>query len=298
MTPQDFAYLASFIRERSGIVLPPDKAYLVESRLQPLATEYKFGSFGELVSALKLSRHERLARAVVELMTTNETQFFRDKRPFELLRDHVLPQLMETRSKGRPLRIWSAACSAGQEPYSIAMTIKESAARLAAWPVEIVGTDISSTILAKARSGVYSQFEVQRGLPIHLLVRYFTQTEAQWIIRSDIRDMVHFREHNILEDASRLGSFDIVFCRNVLIYFDTPTKKEVLQRIGRAMATDGVLFLGGTETVIGITSSFEPVPDHRGLYRARVANWAAAPNTAPTRIGHERVGGSERPLPC
>jgi chemotaxis protein methyltransferase CheR len=268
VTPQDFAYLAGFVRERSGIVLPAEKAYLVENRLKPLASERNFRSLGELVSALKLNRDERLARGVVEVMTTNETLFFRDAKPFDLLRDIVLPQLIDARPKGRPLRIWSAACSAGQEPYSIAMTIKENAARFGAWPVEIVATDISAAILAKARSGTYSQFEVQRGLPIRLLVKYFTQTEMQWTIHPEIRAMVQFREQNMLEDMVRLGSFDIVFCRNVLIYFDTDTKQQVLERIARCLAPDGVLFLGGTETVIGITSRFEPVPGHRGIYRA------------------------------
>lgn len=268
MTPQDFAYLAGFVRERSGIVLPAEKAYLVENRLKPLASERNFRSLGELVSALKLNRDDRLARGVVEVMTTNETLFFRDAKPFDLLRDIVLPQLIDARPKGRPLRIWSAACSAGQEPYSIAMTIKENAARFGAWPVEIVATDISAAILAKARSGTYSQFEVQRGLPIRFLVKYFTQTGTQWTIHPEIRGMVQFREQNMLEDMVRLGSFDIVFCRNVLIYFDTDTKQQVLERIARCLAPDGVLFLGGTETVIGITSRFGPVPGHRGIYRA------------------------------
>ncbi|MFO1154531.1 MAG: protein-glutamate O-methyltransferase [Rhodospirillales bacterium] len=267
MTPEEFAYLAGFVRERSGIVLPAEKAYLVESRLKPLASEHNIRSFGELVTALKLKRNEQLARSVVDLMTTNETLFFRDTKPFDLLRDVVLPLLVESRPKGRPLRIWSAACSAGQEPYSIAMTIKENAARFAGWPVEIVATDISSSVLTKARAGVYSQFEVQRGLPIRLLVKYFVQNESQWTVRPDIRDMVQFREQNILEDMVRLGSFDIVFCRNVLIYFDSNTKRTVFERISRCLAANGVLFLGGTETVIGITDRFEPISGHRGIYR-------------------------------
>jgi chemotaxis protein methyltransferase CheR len=286
VTPQDFAYLANFIRERSGIVLPAEKAYLLENRLKPLASEGNFCSLSDLVSALKANRDERLARSVVEVMTTNETLFFRDTKPFDLLRDVVLPRLIEARPQGRPLRIWSAACSAGQEPYSIAMTIKENAARFGASPVEIVATDISSTILAKARAEVYSQFEVQRGLPIRLLVKYFTQTETQWTIRPDIRAMVQFREQNMLEDMVRLGTFDIVFCRNVLIYFDA-----VLERIARCLAPDGVLFLGGTETVIGITSRFKPVPGHRGIYRAN------ARSNIPTPV-RTVAGGSDRMLPC
>ena len=277
MTPQDFAYLANFIRERSGIVLGAEKGYLLENRLKPLASERGFRSFGDLVSALKVNRDERLARAVVEVMTTNETLFFRDSKPFELLRDVVLPRLTATRPRGRLLRIWSAACSAGQEPYSIAITLKENAARFAAWPVEIVATDISTAVLAKARAGVYSQFEVQRGLPIRLLVKYFRQIETQWAINPEIRAMVQFREQNMLQDMVKLGSFDIVFCRNVLIYFDSETKQNVLERIARCLAPGGVLFLGGTETVIGITSRFGPVPGHRGIYRSNAGEDVAAP---------------------
>lgn len=267
MTPQDFAFLAALIRERSGLVITAEKAYLVDNRLKPLASERGFGSLDALVAALRTGRDEKLKRDVVELMTTNETLFFRDTKPFDLLRDTVLPQLTQARSRGRPLRIWSAACSTGQEAYSIAITVKENAARFRDWPVEIVGSDISPAVLAKARAGVYSQFEVQRGMPIKLLIKYFKQVEAQWEINADLKAMVHFREHNILQDLSILGTFDIVFCRNLLIYFDNPTKQQVLERISRITATDGVLFLGGTETVIGITSRFSPVPGSRGMYQ-------------------------------
>ncbi|MFO1129630.1 MAG: protein-glutamate O-methyltransferase [Rhodospirillales bacterium] len=293
MTPQDFAYLASLIHNRSGIVLPAEKAYLLENRLRPLSGEFSFGSMADLVSALKLNRDERLARRVVEVMTTNETLFFRDTKPFDLLRDVVLPQLIEARAKGRPLRIWSAACSAGQEPYSIAMTIKENAARFGAWPIEILATDLSSTVLAKARSGIYSQFEVQRGLPIRLLVRYFTQNEAQWTIHPEIRTMVQFRQHNILEDVSSLGQFDVVFCRNVLIYFDGETKKQVLERIAHSLAPNGALFLGGTETVIGITDRFEPIPGQRGIYRATEADPCLV-RDRPSSIKAPSVNGRHR----
>jgi chemotaxis protein methyltransferase CheR len=279
VTPQDFAYLTALIRERSGIVLTADKAYLVENRLKPLAAERGLKGLGDLVGQLRLTRDERLLRTVVELMTTNETLFFRDGKPFDLLRDVVLPQLVERRPPGRPIRIWSAACSAGQEPYSIAMTVKENAARFAAWPVEIVATDLSAAVLAKARTGTYSQFEVQRGLPIRLLMKYFRQVEAQWTIVPEIRAMVQFREQNMLQEVGGLGSFDIVFCRNVLIYFDRETKQQVLERIARVLGPAGTLFLGGTETVIGLTTRFEPVPEHRGLYR--VAALTAADSRLP-----------------
>lgn len=267
MTPQDFAFLAALIRERSGLVLTTEKSYLVDNRLKPLAVERGFGSLAALVTALRSSGDEQLKRNVVELMTTNETLFFRDTKPFDLLRDSVLPRISQARVKGRPLRIWSAACSTGQEAYSIAITIKENESRLRDWPVEIVGTDISVNVLTKARAGTYSQFEVQRGMPIKLLIKYFKQMESNWQINDGIKSMVKFREHNILQDLSALGRFDIVFCRNLLIYFDSETKRQVLQKIGRLLSPDGVLFLGGTETVIGITSRFEPVPGNRGMYQ-------------------------------
>lgn len=267
MTPQDFAFLAALIRDRSGLVLTAEKAYLVDNRLKPLAAERGFKSLDGLVAALRTGRDEQLKRDVVELMTTNETLFFRDSKPFDLLRDSVLPKITQTRPKGRSIRVWSAACSTGQEAYSIAITVKENAAKFRDWPVEILGTDISPAVLTKARTGIYSQFEVQRGMPIKLLIKYFKQLETQWEVGADLKSMVHFREHNILQDMTSLGSFDIVFCRNLLIYFDAETKKQVLDRIGRIIAPDGVLFLGGTETVIGISSRFEPVPGSRGMYQ-------------------------------
>lgn len=267
MSPQDFAFLAALIRERSGLVITAEKSYLVDNRLKPLAAERGFSNLSALVAALRGGREEQLKRDVVELMTTNETLFFRDTKPFDLLRDSVLPRMTQARAKGRPLRIWSAACSTGQEAYSVAITIKENAGRLRDWPVEIIGTDISPAVLTKARAGIYSQFEVQRGMPIKLLIKYFKQMESQWEINAEIREMVKFREHNILQDVSPLGCFDVVFCRNLLIYFDGQTKQQVLERIGRLLAADGVLFLGGTETVIGITSRFEPVPGSRGMYQ-------------------------------
>jgi chemotaxis protein methyltransferase CheR len=277
VTPQDFAFLTGLIRERSGIVLGGDKVYLVENRLKPLASERGFADLGALVTALRQGRDERLKCHVVELMTTNETLFFRDSKPFDLLRDIVLPQLTAARPKGKTLRVWSAACSTGQEAYSIAMTVKENAARFGDWPVEITGTDIAPGVLTKARAGIYSQFEVQRGMPIRLLVKYFKQNEAQWAIAPELKAMVRFREHNILHDLSALGTFDVVFCRNLLIYFDRDTKQNVLERIGRIIAPNGILLLGGTETVIGITSRFEPVPGHRGLYQLASAASGSVP---------------------
>jgi chemotaxis protein methyltransferase CheR len=178
----------------------------------------------------------------------------------------VLPRMLEARATRRTIRIWSAACSSGQEPYSLCMLLQKETVRLAGWRVEIVATDLSSEMVERARAGVYTQFEVQRGLPIKLLVENFTQVGDKWQISDKLRSMVQFREFNLLGDLGPLGQFDVVFCRNVLIYFDQPTKARVLEGISRQMAPDGVLYLGGAETVLGITEKFKPMEDQRGLY--------------------------------
>jgi chemotaxis protein methyltransferase CheR len=200
-------------------------------------------------------------------MTTNETLFFRDAKPFEQFKRVVLPALIAGRAAQRAIRIWCAASSSGQEPYSIAMTLREEGAKLAGWKFEILGTDISLEMVERARAGVYSQFEVQRGLPIQLLMKYFKQVEDRWQLDDGIRSMVQFREFNLLNDPRPLGKFDIVFCRNVLIYFDQPMKTRILERVAELLPHDGVLYLGGAETVLGITDRFEPVPTERGIYR-------------------------------
>jgi chemotaxis protein methyltransferase CheR len=225
---------------------------------------------------------EVLTTEVVEAMTTNETFFFRDKIPFDHLRETVLPMLMQSRASRRSLRIWSAACSTGQEPYSIAMCLKDNAQALSGWRIEIVATDLSQEVLEKAKAGIYSQFEVQRGLPIQTLVKYFTQTGELWQINADIRGMVQHRQLNLLQDFSQLGKFDVIFCRNVLIYFDQETKAAIFERLSRVSEPDGILMLGAAESVVGITDAFRPYPDRRGLYqpnptRALRANVGAMP---------------------
>ncbi len=266
MTPQDYAYLSKLLNERSGLQLAGDKQYLIESRLLPVAKQNNCGSIGDLVAKLKTFAEEPLRQRVTEAMTINESFFFRDKTPFERFQDTVLPHLLKARAATRRIRIWCAAASTGQEPYSIAIILKQAAAELAGWKFEIVGTDISTDVLEKAKAGLYTQFEVQRGLPIQLLLKYFKQDGDQWRISQELRDMVQFRRHNLLDDFSSLGTFDVVFCRNVLIYFDVKTKQDVLTRISRAMAKDGHLLLGAAETVVGFTSLFAPLPDKRGLY--------------------------------
>ncbi len=270
MTPDDFRKLAALLHGRSGLVLGSDKGYLAESRLTPVSRNWGFKDATALVHAL-VRKEGKGAQAevlneVVEAMTTNESFFFRDKTPFDQFRDVILPTMMDARSDRKTIRIWSAACSSGQEPYSLAMMMTELGAKLAGWRIEIVATDLSSAMLRRAEEGQYSQFEVQRGLPIQLLAKYFEQEGDRWRLRRDVRKMVSFRKHNLLEDPRTLGKFDVIFCRNVLIYFDQETKAHVLAKIADVLAPDGYLTLGGAETVLGISSRFRPVSAQRGLY--------------------------------
>lgn len=266
MTPADFDLLCRLLKARSGLVVGADKAYLIESRLLPVVRRRNLKSLDELVAALRNRPEEEMVRDIVEAMTTNESSFFRDIKPFEQFHDFVLPQVMKARAGTRTMRIWSAACSSGQEPYSIAIVLNEMKDKLAGWHVEIVASDISTEILAKAQAGLYSQFEVQRGLPIHFLVKYFRQEGDRWRIDPAMRNTVRFRCLNLLDDFSPLGQFDIIFCRNVLIYFDQPTKTMVLDRLAQLLPADGYLFLGGAETIIGISDKFQSPPDQRGVY--------------------------------
>jgi len=270
VTPLDYEYLRKLLKERSGLDLSTDKQYLVESRLVPLARKSGLAGIPDLVQKIR-SGAEALTSEVVEAMTTNETFFFRDKIPFDHLRDTVLPVLLQARANRRALRIWSAASSTGQEPYSIAMCLKEKAQALAGWRIEIVATDLSQEVLEKSRAGIYSQFEVQRGLPIQLLVKHFTQLGEVWQLNADIRGMVQHRQLNLLQDFSHLGKFDVIFCRNVLIYFDQDTKANIFERISRVLEPDGMLMLGAAETIVGISDAFKPYPDRRGLYQPNLA---------------------------
>lgn len=257
MNPGDYEYLSNFLLGKSGLALGSGKEYLIEARLIPLAQSWGLANLEELVRELRGRKDERLHSAVVEAMTTNETSFFRDKTPFEEMKEMLLPELIAARRMVRQLRVWCAASSTGQEPYSFLMLIAESFPTLRDWRIEFVATDIDNTALARAESGVYTQFEVQRGLPIQLLMKYFEQVENGWRIKDEIRDRVSFRQLNLLDDFSRLGQFDIVFCRNVLIYFQNQTKRQILERIGKLLRPDGYLYLGAAETVLGITTAFE-----------------------------------------
>ncbi|MDO9459192.1 MAG: protein-glutamate O-methyltransferase CheR [Alphaproteobacteria bacterium] len=286
MKPGDFEYLANFLKTSSGLVLGPDKMYLVESRLLPITRKRNLPGLTELVHELRRGRDQSLTQDVVEAMTTNESFFYRDKTPFDNLRAEVLPKFLSTRKTQRQLRIWSAAASTGQEPYSIAMVLKEMAASFPGWRLDILGTDISKEVLEKARAGMYSQFEVQRGLPIQMLVKYFKQIGEMWQVDSSLRAMVQLREGNLLGSFTGFGMFDIIFCRNVLIYFDQATKKDVLERMAKLMPDDGVLFLGAAETVLGLTNALVPVNGLRGVYTkaASVAVKSAPPSQIRTPV--------------
>jgi chemotaxis protein methyltransferase CheR len=265
VSPHDYEFLCKLLKDQSGLALAGDKQYLLESRLRPLARKAGLASLAELVAKLK-DRGDRLAVEVVHAMTTNESFFFRDKIPFDHFRDTIMPALLEARASERRIRIWCAAAATGQEPYSLAICLKDMKDKLDGWRVEILGTDLSTAVLEKAKAGLYTQFEVQRGLPIQMLVKYFAQVGEMWQISADIRAMVQYRPLNLLSDFANLGSFDLIFCRNVLIYFDQETKVAVLSRLARVVAPHGYLVLGAAETVVGLSDAFKPVPDRRGLY--------------------------------
>lgn len=277
MTPADFDFAAQFLKKRSGLVIGPDKQYLLDSRLSPVARKHALPSIDAVIAKLRTGGDEALAKSVVEAMTTNESFFFRDKTPFEQFEKVMLPAVLKSRAAIKRLRIWCAAASTGQEPYSLAMILREKAALLKDWKIEILGTDLSTDVLAKAREAVYSQFEVQRGLPIQMLVKYFKKDGEQWRVNDDIRGMVQYKTNNLLEPFAGMGPFDIVFCRNVLIYFDTPTKANVLERTANILAPDGFLVLGAAETVLGITNVYTPVEGARGVYGRSAAAAATAP---------------------
>jgi chemotaxis protein methyltransferase CheR len=285
MTPADFDYLRKRLKERSGLVFSAEKQYLVESRLLPVARSAGFANLGELVRALMLGNADVLMTAVVEAMMTHESFFFRDKLPFDHFRQTVMPALIAARSNVRTIRIWCAAASTGQEPYSLAMCLSEMQQKIAGWRIELLATDLGNDVLEKARQGLYSQFEVQRGLPIQLLIKHFTQVGELWQIAPDIRSMVKYQQLNLLADFARLGRFDLILCRNVLIYFDTETKISVLNRLARSTASDGYLMLGAAETVVGLTNSFKVVPDKRGLYVPNISAMMSPPaSKLPPRL--------------
>ena len=273
---REFGFVRDLVRTESAIVLDAGKEYLVESRLLPLARAAGHPDVTSYVAEVALRRQPRTLTAVVEALTTNETSWFRDNDPFTALRTTVLPALAKTRTR-KSLRIWCAACSTGQEPYSVAMTVLDSPL-LADFDVTIVATDLSEEVLEKGRKGEYSQLEVNRGLPAPLLVRHFTREGLNWRISPQLRSKVEFRQLNLLRPYTMLGKFDIVFMRNVLIYFDQATKQDILRRVRQVTAPDGYLFLGAAEMTRGLDDSWEREPAGRSaLYRIREEDRSCVP---------------------
>nr|WP_233287320.1 protein-glutamate O-methyltransferase CheR [Bradyrhizobium oropedii] len=277
--------MRKLLKDHSGLDLSADKQYLIESRLLPLARKSGLSGIPDLVAKIRAGSSTHTVQ-VVEAMTTNETFFFRDKVPFDHFRDTIMPEVLRARAARRSVRIWCAAGSTGQEPYSLAMCLNEMGAALAGWRVEIIATDLSQEVLEKSKAGIYSQFEVQRGLPIQMLVKYFKQSGELWQINPELRAMVQHRQLNLLHDFSQLGTFDVIFCRNVLIYFDQDTKINIFNRLARLMEADGFLVLGAAETVVGLTDTFKPIRERRGLYRPSGVRAALAMPRPAMAVGY------------
>jgi chemotaxis protein methyltransferase CheR len=257
----DFNYISELARRRAAIVLEPGKEYLVESRLTGLAQREGHAALGDFIARLRTDSETSSVHAkVIDALTTNETLFFRDHHPFEALKKTLIPKLIQDRAASRRLSIWCAACSTGQEPYSLAMLLREHFPQLASWKITIIATDLSPRVLEQARAGCYSQIEVNRGLPAIYLIKYFSQNGSAWVLKEEIRKAVEFRQLNLIQPWGSLPLFDIVFLRNVMIYFDVPTKQTILRNMRRHIASDGHLFLGTAETAINLDAGFASVP--------------------------------------
>ncbi len=270
ISESDFQFITKLVKELSAIALEPGKEYLVESRINPLAQKEGFASIEELVKKLRSEPQNGLRNKVVEVMTTNETSFFRDIHPFETLKNFVLPELIEKREKTRELNIWCGASSSGQEPYSFAMLIKENFPQLDSWKIKYIATDISDEMLKRCRDGIYSQLEINRGLPAAMMVKYFERQGTEWRVKEDLRKMVDFRYTNLSENWPYMPPMDLVMVRNVLIYFDVEMKKQILGKIKKLMRPDGYFFLGAAETTLNLDESFERMNyKQSGCYRLR-----------------------------
>lgn len=266
MNSDSLTYLRRLVHTRAALVIDEDKDYLLRSRLEPVAKRVGLADIDALVAELRRERSPELVVDVVEALTTNETYFFRDQHPFEALRQHILPALARTRSTSRVIRIWCAAASTGQEPYSVAMTVLDALPDASLWTIDIVATDINRTVLERARRGVYKQHEVDRGLPPEVRGRWFERCGQEWSVRSEVQRCVRFEALNLLDPWPWREGFDVVFMRNVLIYFDVATKRGLLSRVREHLAPDGVLFLGSTETTLNLDDAFVPVRDRGSLY--------------------------------
>ena len=275
MTPEDMDLLAALARNRAGLRIESDKAYLVESRLNPLARREGFDSIEAMIAALRAHRDDRLIWAVVEALTLNETAFFRDREVFAHLRDELLPALSRVR-RDRPIRVWSAACSTGQEVYSLAMTAAEARDIEPGAQFEFFGSDLSDRCLEKAQSGLYTQFEVQRGLPIRLLVKHFDNADEMWAISPRIRQSVRWRRINLLADLSSMGKFDAILLRNVLPGLDPSVHSRVIESLAERLEDDGVLLAGSGESLSSVTGAVREVDGRSGLFTRDPSFRAAA----------------------
>ena len=271
MTPIELTFIINLLKERSGLTLTPEKAYLVESRLTPIARSRSLDGLSALIKALQSNPAPDLLTEVIEAMTTNESSFFRDGKPFECFSDIVVPAVIEKAGARKKLRLWSAACSTGQEPYTLAVTWLENAAKHPGYSLEMLGTDLAQKVVDKATIGKYSQFEVQRGMPIKTLVKYFKpQPDTSWIAGDQLKAMVKFQTANLLDNLTSYGKFDVVFCRNVLIYFDEPTKAKVIDALCNQLEPKGFLFLGSTEVIMESNKArLDLVEGCRGIYQLK-----------------------------
>lgn len=266
MHAADFELYRDILLKHSGIHLTPEKEYLLTTRITPLCKTLGFATLEEYTKNLRQTMAADSINMVVEAMTTNETSFFRDIKPFTFLKTRALPYLLQARQRERKIRIWSAACSTGQEAYSIAMTFQEMGDKFEGWNIEIVGTDIASHVVKKATAGEYNNFEIQRGLSMPVILKNFEQRDNLWYIKDHLKKGVKFQKFNLLQNPSHLGKFDIIFCRNVLIYFNPETKSAVLKNLQSCMSEDGILALGSSENIMGLKTSLVSIPDAHGFY--------------------------------
>lgn len=269
VTQETLNFLSLLVHKDSGLVLDESKRYLIETRLEPIASREGFSSIDDLGLHIRRNPSSVLRQKVVDAMMTNETSFFRDVTPFEIVRNIVLPDLINADDKTHRIRIWSAGCSTGQEPYSIAMILSEMASKLRLWDIKILATDIVEGSLERAKAGIYSHYEVQRGLPVTYLTRFFNQRKMEWEIRPEVKRLVEFQRLNLLSGFSSIGTFDIIFCRNVLIYFDINTRMKVLKQFTDVLSPKGALLLGGAETPLNITNEFVRIEKEKGVYYKR-----------------------------
>lgn len=259
ISSENFHYIAVLLNQKAGIKLDTSKDYLVESRLAFLVQELGYHSINQLVEAVKISQNSTLKTKVVEALLTHETLFFRDNLLFESLKETILPEIIESRRSLRQIKIWSCACSTGQEPYSIAMLLCEHFSNLASWHIQIVASDLSQKALKKAKDGLYTQIEIDRGLSLLYRNKYLASSGSHWKIDARLQQMVQFQEINLIESLPNLPQMDLIFLRNVLIYFDPPIREQILQKISTVLASDGFLFLGGAETILGLSSRFKRI---------------------------------------